>query len=398
MIDADGDGYLDDLTTVPPPATGLRLGSAAGFVEPPLSASFSPVVQNVNASGEVGPIFSPWQQVATTCAGSGTVTITFQKLIDMTGDGRPDLVMSWDDSPNTCTPGPNYGYDGATYQGYSGWVVYPNRGLKTSQQGQYVDFGSPIHWPTQSQSIGRIEEAHSGTVLYTLVDVNGDGLADRIYANISQAYVQYGTGAGFVGNAGSAGTFVLPTLSQQPFVVGAQSAGTGVSCSGNTLADINGDGFLDRVRAVAFSNTWWVAFGNGSGFSANEVAFAGSQPSCVTGTNISLLVDVDGDGLPDSVTNGATYHNLGAVQSTGPDAPSAVIPGLLLSATDPMGGVTEFTYQTAPQMTDAGGNPANPGFQFPRPVVVRIRHLDAGGTVLPIVTDYSYLRAKYDYA
>ena len=114
------------------------------------------------------------------------------------------------------------------------------------------------------------------------------------------------------------------------------------------------------------------------------------------------LRDVNGDGVPDRLRyQDGVRLNAGALDpnaEAAPNLPSAVLPGLLLRATDPLGGVVEFTYLAAAQMKDSSGSSASPGFSLPKPVVSRVRHRDGRAGTPAVVTKLWYGGGAFDYA
>jgi hypothetical protein len=124
-----------------------------------------------------------------------------------------------------------------------------------------------------------------------LIDVNADGLPDRVYASSGTMVVAHGYGAGFAGG-GSIGLNL-------PLRVSEGDAGSSID-----VVDINGDGFPDRVERG--NGVFEVHYGNGSGFSVPAGAswldpvdvevVRGLGPEA---PNRVDLVDVNGDGLLD---------------------------------------------------------------------------------------------------
>jgi hypothetical protein len=239
--------------------------------------------------------------------------------------------------------------------------VFVNRGLASGSGGSFLEFGyEPARWVAPpGTSIQHDYAGFASTVI--LADQNGDGLADRV----SQGLVEYGYGAGF-----------LP----QESVPARPARSVNSTCTVTGVFDLNGDGFLDHVNAQGTSDTnpnWRVDFGTGHGFASQWKSFpadgGGINPNCIEadGRNAvsSSLRDMNGDGVPDRLryTFGVML-NAGALDpnaESDPALPSAALAGLLLRATDPLGGVVEFTYQTAPQMRTTRGCPPIPA--APRP-------------------------------
>ncbi len=395
VMDFDGDGYLDHLFDngypYDPTPYFLRRGSASGFLEPPLNTSFELPHAWSFELNSVYVLDFPYIRIAETDVNSTVAVIA--AMADVTGDGRPDLVTTRFKGPY------DYYCSGCdtTWPSWTGWAVFVNRGLKSGTGGTYLDFGSePIRWPATLNA--PIQNDVSGIFPdFLLADQNGDGLADRIF----QAAVEYGYGAGF---------YVQEPLTGQ---TGGNSLAVNAECAKVGVYDLNGDGLLDHVYAQGTGTSnpnWTVHFGTGHGFSTVAKVFpsdgGGNNSQCLQsdGQNAlsASLVDVNGDGALDRLRDGGGVRlNAGALDpnaATDPNLPSAVLPGLLLRATDPLGGVVEFTYQTAPQIKDASGLPANPGFSLPKPVVTRVRYRDGRSGTPPVVSKFWYGNGAFDYA
>jgi hypothetical protein len=133
-----------------------------------------------------------------------------------------------------------------------------------------------------------------------VADVNGDGLPDiiRSYANASGSY------AGAYINNGAGWT---ASSTWNPPLAFVSSTDAGVR-----IADVNGDGLPDFVQGYNDGSDHFSSYlNNGAGWDSTStwnppVVFVSSSSD--TGTRIS---DVNGDGLPDILTNSSTYINSG---------------------------------------------------------------------------------------
>ena len=174
-----------------------------------------------------------------------------QLLSDVTGDGRADAVVFFNDS----TPG-------------GSWWVAPSTG---------TGFAGYTKWT----------EGHGASSNNQLLsDVTGDGRADAVvFFNDSTPggswWVAPSTGTGFAGYT-------------------KWTEGHGASSNNQLLSDVTGDG---RADAVVFFNdstpggSWWVAPSTGTGFAGYTKWTEGHGAS----SNNQLLSDVTGDGRADAV-------------------------------------------------------------------------------------------------
>jgi hypothetical protein len=179
-------------------------------------------------------------------------------LVDMTGDGALDLVVS-NDSPDAKT-------------------VYRNDG-----RGRFTlvaTFGEP-DWNTRHVAVG---------------DLNGDGIADVVLANrnsreATASFVCLGMGGGRLADACS-------------------QISTG-SATTITLADLNGDGALDLVVPHRDGGQSYVYVNDGRAGFPTRRPFG---PANATYRS-AYAVDLDGDGIPDlaaidELGSAATLHGL----------------------------------------------------------------------------------------
>ena len=231
---------------------------------------------------------------------SNFITTSYREVIDMNGDGRPDLV----EAPYKDNPPPTYPYL---------WRVYINTGSsfdsnfpETPQHSDALPY-FPAAFDHIAQVYNNPDEPDSGFVLQQLADFNGDGLPD-ILAMRGSAYacsppdhpfdpvacldVYFNTGEGF------STLFVTSKLKD--------ASGIRVWNHGKTSVDMfdaNGDGLPDYVYLEG--NSWVVNYNRGDRLedwsedletwpSDNEV-----PRESHSGNEKVDLIDVNGDGLLD---------------------------------------------------------------------------------------------------
>jgi RHS repeat-associated protein len=197
---------------------------------------------------------------------------------------------------------------------------------------QQQGFASPVLWSIVSQTtLGDTWGISPATPDSQLIDMNGDGLPDRVVHPNGASYflIQYNTGTGFtsqytwspVGNENGNNT----------------SAWMDLDSADSHMVDINGDGLPDRVvnqlnqpfdhiqvqtnNGSGFSSSiydWSVSciFPNYEGHSVNDL----NVPYALTSDDVSsltTLVDLNGDGLPDRVMSGSTAGQFDVQLNTG---------------------------------------------------------------------------------
>jgi RHS repeat-associated protein len=258
---------------------------------------------------------------------------------------------------------------------------------------------------------------------FDLIDINGDSLPDKVYAN---GDAELNLGYSFAGREPWRGGPVNDASTRNVGVnlgfnldnygfAGGVSATLGTSLTNATLADVNGDGLTDRVFTDG-TNPVKVAINTGGGFTA-PTPFRGAFSDIAVDKNASLgggvyftfgfcfgfgcivfnpgvdvstgigraevaLRDVNGDGLADHVKSTRDNELLVAVNKTGRT-------NLLRSITRPMGARIDLDY------TRTGNNAAMPESRW---VLSRTAVFDghAGDGADTRLTTYRYEHGRYD--
>ncbi len=270
----------------------------------------SPVEAEVGARG-----------VFTTDHGDPELSRGNWSTMDLTGDGRPDLVVTRlaGSASQLGLPGP------APH-----WRVYPG-----TDTGFAPD---PLEWPTPrlpeqaAEGLVRVAQTSSIDGSWMTSDLDGDGLLDlvelnpeseyitgdpqfgfpadphwRVYRNNGQGFdpdwIPWSTPASDIGQLG----FFAPTLESTSYYLGAWS-----------MLDLDGDARPELVvlRAVSTSDVfgfpgdphWQVHHNDGTGFAATatrwsvpEEALAGASGVLLTQGETWSTMDLDGDARPELV-------------------------------------------------------------------------------------------------
>lgn len=280
------------------------------------------------------------------------------RLLDLNGDGLPDRVMM-----KRAFPYDNYLVQFGTG---SGFTPVKQFGPYTSQGGQNYP-----NW------------AGVGSDYVAMVDLNGDGLLDRVMlpaatpgglpqrdTNTTRFVVEFNNGYGFETQSNWFG--VDPQVVQNPPGFPHLEYCEVQKFPNVGLFDINGDGLPDRVmprELDANKTNWFVQLNNGTGFDSvivvsniniqklignqnqtRDIWFGiqgvGEGTDAYSGQTITAMMDMNGDGLPDrvladytSVTGGTGTNHIWVQLNAGP------FPDLLQTVTNGIGGITTVTYK-----------------------------------------------------
>lgn len=227
-------------------------------------------------------------------------------VLDMNGDGFPDLVDAWPVHENA--------FDCQyTLDTYAYWDVYfgSKNGFSSTRTPWYVPYKS---------TMCDIRRNTDTTTSRTTIDLTGDGIPDFVDARWTPWRVYPGTGSGpGWGFYGAVIFWDAPVVNIQVISLNQTIGfpGSGNNWDGKTirqdLIDMTGDGLLDLVIAPAgqgaspVATTWQIAPNLGTKFGPLE-NFQGafralnflSQSASDNGTVYGTW-DVNGDGLPDGV-------------------------------------------------------------------------------------------------
>ena len=298
-------------------------------------------------------------------------------LRDMNSDGLPDRI--------------NYRHAQTLEQGM--WVALNNGHGFDAQANWWADTANGQHL---------IENRYQNGVKNTLIDMNGDGLADHVafynYAtNQGGLWVALNNGTGFEEqalwfNGGPLHTDNLPTA-----IAGSYDSVTA------TLRDMNGDGLPDRINyrhAQTLEQVMWVALNTGSGFSDQVKIWdstSGNQhmPQYnidVYGSTSNMLLDINGDGAADHVA----HYNYDIGQAGLWIAANKMNPPLITAITNGLDATTQVEHRplTQADIHTKSTNAAYPNIDIQGPIYVvsSVKVDDGLGGVRE--TSYTYAGAK----
>jgi RHS repeat-associated protein len=309
---------------------------------------------------------------------------------------------------------------------YTNYVVQFNTGsgfTATNVFGPYLSQGQT----NDNGNSGGPGWAGLQTGVVRLIDINGDGLPDRVMLPIDTTgttqngpqpmyketnfVVELNNGYGFEP------AIIWTNVNPYYNLTNGGAYTPGIADLGDdyqvALRDVNGDGLPDRIIACVFSyfngvqtgyTNWFVQLNTGNGF-ANAINWGPTyNQGYNTDTNVcgiqatkATLIDINGDGLPDRVeavyspTLSSTYFVVSL--SAGP------FPDLLTVASNGLGGAVTATYKPSTQYDNTespGASPTRQLLPFPQYTASSVSVYD--GINPANTTTYAYSGGYWNFA
>ncbi|MGP0017794.1 MAG: Ig-like domain repeat protein [Candidatus Sulfotelmatobacter sp.] len=286
VADVNGDGKPDLVVANGGGSVGVLLGNGDGTFQPAVSYNSggafpdSVAVADVNGDGKLDVVVANYYNSAGTpigvllgngdgtfqpvvsYGGAGLQRVTSLAVVDVNGDGKPDVVMACQ-CAGDCTSGAVgvlLGNGDGTFQAT---VIYPSGGI----------FPYSI----------------------AAADLNGDSKPDLVVANLcskGSSCTGIGEGDGAVG--------VLLGNGDGTFRATVAYDSGGIYAFSVAVADVNGDGKPDLLVANDNSGTIGVLLGNGHGTFQTVAAYESGWP----GSDSVAVGDLTGDGRLDVLAGG----------------------------------------------------------------------------------------------
>ena len=328
-------------------------------------------------------------------------------MLDMNGDGLPDRVMTQPGGNMT-----NYLVQFNTGSGYTGTNLF----------GPFKAQGvtNNISWDGLTGAVG----GNGNAISMRMLDINGDGLPDRVMLiksttssgtatpqNQTYLVVELNNGYGFEP--------AINWTNVNPYYNVSCGGGStpGISDLGDdayvAYRDVNGDGLPDRIIACQCSpyTTWMVQINTGTGFGplinwgpvnsqgqTTTPAYCGIQTTTTNGlivNGVSMLLDMNGDGLPDRVE----YAYPGSETYYVVELSSGPFPDLMIAASNGLGGIVNTTYKPATQWDNRAATNVSPAqYLMPFPLYTVSSASVSDGINSSATTTYNYTGGYWNYA
>lgn len=337
------------------------------------------------------------------------------RLVDVTGDGLPDIVKSTHNGVNVnWYVYRNTGYSWNTT--YETWINYKpidtrvelNTVTMADVNGdgltdiiksyEYLDDDAWLVYMNTGSSWNDVPEVWAEANFDTqvsndnvrVIDVNGDKMVDIVKSVHTGSYATWYV---YLNTGSSWNTTPLTWINNADI-------DTWIERNDTIFSDVNGDGLQDIVRVANGTTscryTWKVLFNKGDRWSTDFVYWWDNQDTCASVIhNDTVLTDVTGDSLPDIVKTSqgsdkrySTWHV---------HVNNGYAPYLLDEIKNPNGGTINFDYKPSSKYDNTGSD-SLPDLPFVLWVVEKMTK-KSGMTGLHATTDettYSYTDGAFD--
>jgi RHS repeat-associated protein len=345
VIDMNGDGFPDRAV--------YSKDCTSPYTNCPWSVYFNNGINGFdNVTEPNWPNPSAWGSQSGNYIRSSNGLGTYADVVDMNGDGLPDRVVHDRITPNN-------------------WLVYFNNG---------AGFDQAVNWPNATGYIrSNLVYNEFSFTNADIIDMNGDGLPDRVVYDGSKWLVYFNNGAGFDPGIEwpNATNYIRLSISDDGFTYTTRD-----------LFDINGDGLPDQV---VWGSPWTVYLNNGSGFGPG-ITWNNASGFIKTNSQMGTVADnfdINGDGLVDRV--GANpYPYLPTDWSVSFNNGPA--PDLLSSMVNSIGGSIEITYRPS---TEYDNTASDGKWHLPFPVWTVASYVQKDGRGNSYLFNYDYAGGYY---
>lgn len=379
LLDLNGDSLPD---RVMDPLESLSSGAGAPYSYPYTNL----VVQLNNSTNWLSVSSTRWTNVVFTNLVPGSGTMTWRSvengndvlMLDLNGDGLPDRVLARQFAP------------------FTNYLVQFNTGAGFTT----TNIWGPLTYDNSAGSLGKT----LNSAALRLLDLNGDGLPDRVmyvtnsgggFATTNTSYVvEFNNGAGFEPPVYWGG---LITSYYNGYYTHYPEQAAINDHDERVYRDINGDGLPDRLfrywQIIGGSEgvtNWLVQINTGTNF-AYPVIYGPYFSQTYGSTDIegpgARLLDINGDGIPDHVMEDyqlGVYNRLAVELGKGP------LPDLLSVVSNGIGGVINVAWKPSTQSDNRETNSVTSRQLLPFPLYTVASVSVSDGLNASNTTSYAY--------
>ncbi len=330
-------------TSIGTSAWDVYLGERSGFAAEPIPWAL-PTLNGDTWTGVAVPFYDMDGATWRDCEGDHYADV-YHSTVDLTGDGWPDLVITYDTCAN-----PDLSF---TY-----WWIYP--GGEGGFAADHANFALPLRegedWfedgaytKLDGEAIRTCGGDTDRSLGFTTADMDGDGLLDFAFLNddcdtiglgTSHWDVHLGDGTGF---AATALAWSLPPVEGEEWNRGVPFAATADrderTCDGldeivmrYQMVDLTGDGTMDMVVTIdpcadpdIGGHAWWVYAGTGEGFAGTPLEWTLPYPDGISWSKDVPYPEMTESSYRDCGVDDEADYNFSTFRLTGDINPDLVV-------------------------------------------------------------------------